>query len=154
MPHHDLELETPVSPERVFAVLTAGSRPWSDTALWPWSTRPGYRVYYLGDHDAELEERTLFRQHRVRYHWSEEQGLLRATLLDASGIEPGSSWDVRVTPRPGGGSVVRLYRDARFRWTLPGILARLRTVRGERRVRRWLRQTVSSAEDEGCQLPR
>lgn len=86
---YDVRLETSVAPERLLAAATDFSERRPD--LWPTITRQRYPVFSVGDHSAETEEGTRPVHHRYRYAWTDD-GVVRATTVDASAMATGSIW--------------------------------------------------------------
>jgi hypothetical protein len=90
--------KTSLPPERV---LDAG-RDFSQRRADVWSnvTVKHLEVHELGETFAEVTEGTwvvgLFWE-RCRYDWS-QPGLVKATVMDSSVFEPGSTWELRATP--------------------------------------------------------
>jgi hypothetical protein len=142
----DFELETTAPPERVFFAATDFSERRPDH--WPLISRKQYRVFLLGEHEAEVEEGTAPGHHRARYEWSEQDQVVRATTIDASGVRAGSLWELSASPRPGGGSIVRIHQELHFTWTRMGVMGRLLSLTGDRLFKRWLKQTLSILEAE------
>jgi hypothetical protein len=73
-------------------------------------------VHERGETFAEVTEGTwvagLFWE-RCRYDWS-QPGLVKATVIDSSVFEPGSTWELRATPSDGGSEVeIVLHRGFR-----------------------------------------
>ena len=90
--------KTSLPPERV---LDAG-RDFSERRADVWSNVKvkHLEVHELGETFAEVTEGTwvvgLFWE-RCRYDWS-QPGLVKATVIDSSVFEPGSTWELRATP--------------------------------------------------------
>jgi hypothetical protein len=60
-----------------------------------------------------------FAWERTRYDWS-EPGLIKQVVLDSNVLVPGSTWELRVTPRAGGGSTGHMTFARNFRRCLAG----------------------------------
>jgi hypothetical protein len=121
--HHGVDAEkltirvaakTCLPPERV---LDAG-RDFSERRADVWSNVKvkHLQVHERGDTFADVTEGTwvvgLFWE-RGRYDWS-EPGSVKATVIDSSVFEPGSTWELRATPRDGGSEVeIVLHRGFR-----------------------------------------
>jgi hypothetical protein len=106
--------KTSSPPERV---LDAG-RDFSERRadVWPNVTPKHLEVHELGETFADVTEGTwvvgLFWE-RSRYDWS-QAGLVKATVIDSSVFEPGSTWELRATPCDGGSEVeIVLHRGFR-----------------------------------------
>ena len=94
--------KTSLPPERV---LDAG-RDFSGRRadVWPNVKVKHLEVHERGETFADVTEGTwvvgLFWE-RCRYDWS-QPGMVKATVVDSSVFEPGSTWELRATPlRPG-----------------------------------------------------
>jgi hypothetical protein len=92
--------------------------------VWPLVQSRYLRVHETGETFAEVTEGTfvagLFWE-RSRYDWS-EPGVVKARVLDSNVFRPGSTWELRATPRNGGSSVeMTLNRD--FQSGLKGKIA-------------------------------
>jgi hypothetical protein len=106
--------KTSLRPERV---LDAG-RDFSERRADVWSNVKvkHLEVHERGETFADVTEGTwvvgLFWE-RNRYDWS-QPGLVKATVLDSSVFEPGSTWELRATPCDGGSEVeIVLHRGFR-----------------------------------------
>lgn len=53
------------------------------------------------------------------YDWS-QLGTVRQTVVGSNALEHGSTWELIVAPRDGGGSIVQTTFDRRFRARSPG----------------------------------
>ena len=73
-------------------------------------------VHESGEDFADVTEGTwvvgLFWE-RSRYEWS-QPGLVRATVIDSNVFHPGTTWEIRATPR-NGGSAVEMILSRNFR---------------------------------------
>jgi hypothetical protein len=114
--------DSSLPPEKVLE----GARDFSHrrAEVWPLVQSRYLRVHETGDTFAEVTEGTfvagLFWE-RSRYDWS-EPGVVKATVLDSNVFRPGSTWELRATPRNGGSSVaMTLNRD--FQSGLKGKIA-------------------------------
>jgi hypothetical protein len=122
MAHVVTELDTKVSPERVIQAITDFSPKRFD--LWPNVERKYFKVESTGDTSAEVTEGSgpfggVWE--RARYDWS-RPGTVRIDVKDSNAFQPGSFWIYEVTPKPGGGSHVRMEFDRRPR-NFRGIVA-------------------------------
>jgi hypothetical protein len=141
-------VETTVSPERVLAAATdfSAARPerWGDID-------PGmFRVHRTGDTWAEVTEgeRTLGGiWSRERYDWS-ALGLVRAEVEDSNVFGPGSSWELRATPRDSGGSSVG-WTTRRVGKGLKGrFLVLMMRLAGRKELQKRLRRALEALEAE------
>ena len=107
--------KTSLPPERV---LDAG-RDFSERRADVWSNVnvKHLEVHEHGETFADVTEGTwvvgLFWE-RGRYDWS-QPGLVKATVIDSSVFEPGSTWELRAHPRDDGGSEVEIVLHRGFR---------------------------------------
>ena len=114
--------ESSAPPERV---LEAG-RDFSPRRADVWSNvRTNHlEVHDSGENFADVTEGTwvigLFWE-RCRYDWS-QPGSVKATVIDSSVFEAGSTWELRAAPRDGG-SAVELVLNRSFRRGLKGRFA-------------------------------
>ena len=101
------EAHTPLPPHRVLEAARDFSARRAD--VWPNVQKRHLKVNEVGDTFADVTEGTwvvgLFWE-RNRYDWS-KPGTVRATVMDSSIFEPGSTWELRATPL-GDGSLVQL----------------------------------------------
>jgi hypothetical protein len=81
---------------------------------------------------------------RSRYEW--EPGSIRQTVVDSNVLEPGSTWELKVSPSDGGSTVeMRLRRE--FRHSVKGQIASAINHLGGRRMWGWyLRKALAEAE--------
>jgi hypothetical protein len=87
-----------------------------------------------------------FAWERTRYDWS-EPGAIRQIVLDSNVLEPGSTWELCVTRRQGGGSEVRMTLARSFRGSLAGGFGYLFNHLGGRRGWGWyLRSALRAVE--------
>jgi hypothetical protein len=109
MPKVELDLETAVSPERVRAALLDFSdrRP----QIWPGIEPTLYEVYSVGETSAEIKEGTRMPGMTVwaveHYDWSAPDRVTW-TVRRSNFCTPGSYVSAAISPRPGGGSRVRI----------------------------------------------
>ena len=87
-------------PERFIKALTdmTPDRP----RYWPGQTANQYKVLETGDTWALIREGTGTTWEQSRYDWS-TPGVVRSTVEDSNFLKPGTTWEFRVKPRPGGG---------------------------------------------------
>ncbi len=109
MPRVELDIDTPLSPERVISGLTNFSerRP----EIWPGLHPSLYEVHSLGDTWAEVKEGSRLPGMVVwaveRYDWS-VPGTVTWTVKESNFSAPGSSVSAQVRPGSGGGSRIHV----------------------------------------------
>lgn len=109
MAHVELDIDTPLSPERVIGALTDFSerRP----EIWPGLHPSFYKVRSLGDTWAEVKEGSRTPGMTVwaieRYDWSVPD-TVTWTVQESNFCTPGSSVSAQVRPGPGGGSRIHV----------------------------------------------
>ena len=106
--------KTSSPPERVLDAGRDFSKRRAD--VWPNVKVKHLQIHELGKTFADVTEGTwvvgLFWE-RDRYDWS-QPGLVKATVIDSSVFESGSTWELRATPRDGGSDVeIVLHRGFR-----------------------------------------
>lgn len=118
MPTVRFQVETDLPPEAVVSVLTDFSdrRPERFGNI----DRAHFQVHGQGPGWADVTEGNALAWERSRYDWDAERGQVTVRTIESDSWRPGSSWDYRLRPRPGGGSevdvtVVRLPRTLRGR---------------------------------------
>ena len=144
---YDISLETNVAAERLLVAATDFSERRPD--FWPTITRQRYHVFSLGDHSAETEEGTSPVHHRYKYAWTDD-GVVRATTVDASAMTTGSIWELRVRPGEGGGSKVHIHVEMGFKglmWVAGPVMFRLNGG-GAETYRKWFMKTLAVLEAE------
>jgi hypothetical protein len=148
MQSYEVNVETTIPPERLLAAATDFSERRPD--LWPTITRRRYRVFSIGDHTAETEEGTTPVRHRYKYVWTDD-GVLRATTVDATVMANGTIWELRVGQREGGGSNVHIHVEMAFKGVFKAIgpLAFRLNGGGAATYRKWFMKTVAVLEAEG-----
>lgn len=142
---YDIDIETSVPPERLLAAATDFSERRPD--LWPTITGNKYRVFSIGDQTAEAEEGTTPVHHRYKYAWSDD-GVVRATTVDATVMNTGSIWELRVQPREGGGSNVHIHVEMGFKGLARpiGPLVMRLNGGGAETYRKWFMKTLAVLE--------
>src|SRR5437667_4228143 len=148
MKTYDIDLEATSPPEQMLAAATDFSERRPD--FWPTITRNRYRVFSVGDHTAETEEGTAPVRHRCRYGWTDD-GVVRATTVDATVMATGTIWELRVRPRDGGGSNVHIHVEMAFNGVFKAIgpLAFRLNGGGAETYRKWFMKPVAVLEAEG-----
>ena len=105
----ELDIDTPLSPERVVSALTNFSerRP----EIWPGIHPSLYEVRHLGSTSADVKEGTKTPGMTVwaveHYDWS-VPGTVTWTVQESNFCTPGSSVSARVSPGPEGGSRIHI----------------------------------------------
>ena len=117
--------------------------------LWPAISRKGYRVYSVGDHTADVEEGTAPVHHRYTYVWTDD-GVVRATTTDATVMNTGSIWELRVQPGEGGGSKVHIHVEMGFKGLARSIGPLMMRLNGggAETYRKWFMKTLAVLEAE------
>jgi hypothetical protein len=89
-----------VSPERFIRALTdmTPDRP----KYWPGQTANQYKVLEKGETSALIREGTGTVWEQSRYDWS-KPGRVVSTVVASNFLKPGTTWEFRVSARPGGG---------------------------------------------------
>jgi hypothetical protein len=109
MPRIELDLDTPVPPERVKAALLDFSdrRP----ELWPGIEPSLYKVLSVGETSAEIQEGSAMPGTRIwareHYDWS-TPGLITWTVKESNFCAPGSFVSAAITAGADGGSRIHL----------------------------------------------
>lgn len=85
-------------------LVLAAARDFSDrrAQLWPDVHLEHFEVHEVGDTSAEVTEGNPepfgFIWERLRYDWS-EPGRVKAVVTDSNIFHPGSTWEIRATPK-------------------------------------------------------
>ena len=141
---------TSASPERVLALAATDfsadrAKVWSNVAV------KRLAVHARGDSYAEVTEGATgiawFAWERSRYDWS-EPGIVKQTVLDSNVLEPGSVWELRVTTGEGGGSVVEMTLQRRFRRSTAGAVGYVFNRLAGRRGWAWYLRTALKAVEQ------
>lgn len=144
--HFEYSAETSVSPERVIAAVIDFTDRRPD--LWPGLTRSQYKVLEKGDTSALVQEGTGILRVVEKYDWS-QPNVVRWTVQASNFLRPGTVWELRVSPRDGGGARVdvTLERDYRgWRGMIPQV--GLDVFGGPRMLSRLLQRTLRILENE------
>ncbi len=142
--------QTSASPESVLEAARDFSERRAD--MWPDVYIEHLEVHEQGDTWADVTEGNPwpigFVWERLRYDWS-QPGVLTGTVVDSNIFKPGSSWELRATPRDGGGSRVELIgiRHLRGRGLLLAPIFPLGLARST--VAAHLRHFLSKVEEQG-----
>jgi len=101
------QLHSPLPPEAVLAALTDfGPR---RSEIWPNIDSAHFKVHGHGPGWAEVTEGNSVAGgvwERERYSWDPAAKTVTIETLDSNTWGPGSRWDYRLTPGPGGGTTV------------------------------------------------
>ncbi|HXA43267.1 MAG TPA: hypothetical protein VNV65_10210 [Candidatus Solibacter sp.] len=89
-----------VSPERFINALTDFSE--DRPKYWPGMTANQFRLIDKGKDWALVREGTGLAWEQSRYDWS-KPGLVVSTVEESNFLKPGTTWEFRVSKRPGGG---------------------------------------------------
>jgi hypothetical protein len=107
VPKVQVSAETRATPEQVLEAARDFSEHRAD--LWP-----DVHVVHLQVHDRSENSAVVtegnpwpigYVWERLHYDWS-EAGVVKGTVLDSNIFKPGSTWELRATPRNGGARVV------------------------------------------------
>jgi hypothetical protein len=100
---------TPVAAERVLEAARDFSARCADR--WPDVHVEHLHIHEMGETYADVTEGNLWPighvWERLRYDWS-EPGAVKGVVIDSNLFKPGSTWDIRATPLPAGGSRVEV----------------------------------------------
>lgn len=140
--------ETSATPEQVLAFAGSDFSACRAT-IWANVAANKLEVHERGDAHAEVTEYATgpawFAWERSRYDWS-EPGTVEQTVLDSNVVEPGSTWQLRVSPREGG-STVEMTLVRTFRRSLAGQVGHaLNRIGGSRGWAFYLRRTLRAVE--------
>lgn len=112
----EVKAETTASPEHVIEAAGTDFSP-RRAEIWPNVRKSGLTVHDDGPNYVDATEygtgpaRLIWE--RSRYEWS-EPGVVRATVTDSNALLPGTTFELRASPRDGG-STVEMILDRRFR---------------------------------------
>jgi hypothetical protein len=138
--------DTTVAPDRVLACITDFSDRRPD--YWPGLSRSQYKVLERGDTWTLVREGTAILWAVERYDWS-APGLVRWTLQESNLGRPGTVWEMRVSPRPDGGSHVAVHFERDYKGVLGlGLQTVFDVVGGDKVLGRYLRRTLDILERE------
>lgn len=82
---------------------------------------------------------------RNRYSWDAATGVITAETIDSNTWLPGSRWEYRVLPAPGGGTLVSVLNERRPRGLRAAAIAVLLTMVGAALQREALKQVLGQA---------
>jgi hypothetical protein len=135
-----------ISPQRFIAALTdfSDDRP----KHWPGQTRNQFRLIERGQDWAVVQEGTGTVWERSRYDWS-RPGVVVSTVQDSNFLRPGTTWEFRVSGRPGGGCRVDVVLERDFSGLQGHVVEALSHLPGSSALfGRVLRQTIGILERE------
>ena len=154
MAHVVTDLDTTASPASVMQALTDFSARRLD--LWPNIDRKFYSLETAGESSADVTEGSSSPLgavwERAHYDWS-QPGVVRIDVKDSNTFEPGSFWQYNITPRPGGGSHVRMEFDRRPRNLKGSILSFLFNNGGKKIFAKLLGETLHRIESMDSRSP-
>lgn len=144
----DVTAECTSSPERVIEIA---GKDFSSRRSEIWSNVRKSRLT-IHEHGADFVDATevgtgpaRFIWERSRYEWS-EPGVVHATVIDSNALLPGTTFELRASPREGG-CTVEMILDRKFRpdgWGRPAYL--LNRVVGARGFTFMLKQALKGVE--------
>ena len=114
MPHLELDIQTPLSPDKVTEMLTDFSPRRPD--IWPGLWSGAYEVYSVGETSAEVREGNKVPKiwARERYDWS-KPGVVRWEVLDSNFCTPAASSRHTSRQAPGAAPTCTSSGSARLR---------------------------------------
>jgi hypothetical protein len=114
MPKVELDLETPIEPERVRAALLDFSERRPD--IWPGIEPSLYEVYAVGPAWADIQEGSRMPGMQIwakeHYDWS-TPGVITWTVKESNFCAPGSFVSAEIGARDGGGSRIHIVWNRR-----------------------------------------
>ena len=152
----EVSAETSASPEQVIEI--AGKDFSARRAeIWPNVRTTNLVVHDQGTDYAEVTEGgtgpARFIWERCRYDWS-RPGVVTSTVIDSNALLPGTTFELRAAPGDGGGSIVEMVLDRKFRpagWGRVGYA--LNRIVGRRGFGFMLRQALKSVEKRAARTP-
>ena len=106
----DYSVESKAEPQRFIDAATDFTQ--ARLRLWPNLSPNRYHVYEVGDHTADIGEGTGPGYGRFKYEWSDST--VRAVATEATATKPGAVWEMKVSPREGGGTHVDVHQELEF----------------------------------------
>jgi hypothetical protein len=143
--------QTAISPEEV---LSRAGTDFSEHRAKIWTNVDAKRleVHGRGATYVEVTEYATgiawFAWERSRYDWS-EPGSIKQVVLDSNVLEPGSTWELGVNPRDGGGSLVQMTFARSFRRSSRGACGYLLNHIFGRRGWGWYLKSALRAVERG-----
>ena len=101
------KLESPLTPDAVLNALTDFGP--SRSKVWPNVDDAHFKLHEQGPGWAEVTEGSSVAGgvwERERYSWSATNRTVAVETLDSNTWGPGSRWDYRLSPGPGGGTLI------------------------------------------------
>jgi hypothetical protein len=101
------KLQSPLAPDSVLNALTDFGP--SRSKVWPNVDDAHFKVHEQGPGWAEVTEGSSVAGgvwERERYSWSATNRTVAVETLDSNTWGPGSRWDYRLAPGPGGGTLI------------------------------------------------
>src|SRR4051794_29883622 len=103
----EVNADTSASPEQVIEIAGKDFSP-RRAEVWPNVRKSALTVHDRGDSHVEVTEGgtgpARFLWERSRYEWS-RPGVVTATVIDSNALLPGSTFELRASPRDGGSAV-------------------------------------------------
>jgi len=145
MPKVEMDVTTPVAPDRVRAALIDFSprRP----EIWPGITPSQYKVYDVGATSADVREGTRGLWAREHYDWSDPQ-TVKWTVQESNFSSVGSYVAATITPRDAGGSNVHIEWNRTPTTLLGRVVMILIVVSGGRPVAASFKKAMARLERE------
>ena len=141
-----VERETTAPPELVLDTWRDPS-PERRGEIWSNVTPKHFTLHGSGDDHLDVTEGTFIVgvfSERTRYEWREPDCVV-GTVLDSNVFKPGSRYELRATPRNGGGSRVGFIVQREYRPGLKGRIAATVNHLGGRRLFGWYLGTALRA---------
>jgi len=139
-------VESSVAPDRLLAAATDFSE--RRLELWPGIDPKVYSVHAQGDGWAEVTEGTAGPGvwARERYEWS--GNVVRCMVQESNIYRPGGTWELRVEPRSGGGSVATVSVHRRSYGVKGRLIGALVQLFGKRILPKGFANTLAVLERE------
>ncbi|HET7737528.1 MAG TPA: hypothetical protein VFK32_03040 [Tepidiformaceae bacterium] len=147
--------ETSATPDQVIEIAGKDFSP-RRAEIWPNVRKTHLTVHERSETSVEVTEAgtgpARFIWERARYEWS-QPGVVTATVIDSNALMPGTTFELRASPRDGG-STVKMILDRQFRpsgWGRIGYA--LNRIAGERRFASMLRDGLKGVEAQTQSAP-
>ncbi|MGH7687781.1 MAG: SRPBCC family protein [Candidatus Dormibacteria bacterium] len=142
MANINFSIDSDLSAEHVLAVATNFSE--ERPRYWPSIDAQVYRVHAQSSTTADITEGSAIFGGiwaREAYDWT-EPNTVRATVQESNAFQPGGTWELRVTPRPDGGSHIEVRNHRRARGLKGRLVGIMLTVMGTKVLPRQLQKTL------------
>jgi hypothetical protein len=119
---------------------------------WPNLSRKFYRVHEIGDRTADVTEGSDSMGGiwtRERYEWS-QPGVVRATVQDSNVFRKGGVWELRATPKNGGGTRIEVVNHRQAKGLRGHILGALLQLTNGKPLAQSLAKTVAKVEQQAA----